>query len=179
MTRRRAWLGGLSAAIGAGLFSACATPLPTVGDARWISGRMAVRVEASPERIAQSFSAAFDLKGDGRNGELRLSSPLGTRLATARWSPGVAALHTPSGEQRFANLDELSVAALGESLPLVALSDWLLGRPFAGAPATATAEGFEQLGWQVQTNDRADGAISFARAAPPAVQVRVRLDSPA
>lgn len=137
-----------------------------------------MRVDASPERIAQSFSAAFDLRGDDSQGELRLNSPLGTRLASARWAPGLAALQTSEGEQRFTDLDALSRQALGEALPLVALSDWIDGRPWSGAPSTPTAEGFQQLGWQVQTRERAEGAIRLERAAPPAVQVRIRLDPP-
>ncbi|MEO5732388.1 MAG: outer membrane lipoprotein LolB [Rubrivivax sp.] len=176
---RRALRGLLAPAVAMSLLAACATPQPVSGGSQWISGRMAVRVAASPQRIAQSFNAAFDLQGDGRQGELRLSSPLGTRLATARWAPGLAALQTSDGEQRFADLDQLSMAALGEALPLAALSDWLEGRPWAGAPSAPTAGGFEQMGWTVQTEERAIGAISFVRAAAPAVQVRVRLDSPA
>ncbi len=139
---------------------------------------MAVRVDASPDRIAQSFSAAFDLQGNGGQGELRLNSPLGTRLATARWAPGLAALQTSHGDQRFGSLDELSRVALGEALPLVALSDWIQGRPWTGAASSANDAGFEQLGWQVQTRDRVPGAVEFERSAVPAVHVRIRLDQP-
>lgn len=139
---------------------------------------MAVRVAATPEHIAQSFTAIFDLRGSAEAGELRLSSTLGTRLATASWGPGLALLQTKDGERRFADVDELSRQALGEALPLTALTDWLAGRPWTGAPSRADASGFEQLGWQIDLSRRSEGAVAFDRAAAPAVQVRVRLDDP-
>lgn len=122
------------------------------------------------------MSAAFELRGNGERGELRLNSPLGTRVASARWSPGVAVLTTQDGEQGFADLEELSRRALGENLPLAALPDWLAGRPWAGAPHTVAAAGFEQLGWQVDLARRGEGWVQARRAAPPAVLVRVRIE---
>ena len=90
------------------LLGACTTT-PRGHDATpWISGRLSLRTEASPSRVAQSVSAVFELQGDGRHGELRLSSPLGTRMATARWAPGLAVLATSDGESQFRDLDELS-----------------------------------------------------------------------
>lgn len=74
----------------------------------WSSGRLALRIEAGPGRPAQSLAAAFELRGDGREGELRLLSPLGTLLVSARWGPGLALLVTGKGERRYASLDELS-----------------------------------------------------------------------
>jgi outer membrane lipoprotein LolB len=166
--------------LAAALLSACATPRPPAqpGETTWTSGRISVRVEASAERGAQGISAAFELRGDGDSGELRLISPLGSRLAAARWAPGVAVLDTPQGEQRYATLDALSRQALGEALPLAALPDWLAGRPWAGANHALTDSGFEQLGWQVLLTNRAQGLIEARRAAPPGVTVRVRLDNP-
>jgi outer membrane lipoprotein LolB len=165
--------------LAAALLAACATPrMPAQpGDTPWTSGRISVRVEASAERAAQGVSAAFELRGDGDSGELRLVSPLGSRLAAARWAPGVAVLDTPQGEQRYATLDALSRQALGEALPLAALPDWLIGRPWPGAAHAMTEGGFEQLGWQVQLTSRAQGLIEARRAAPPGVTVRVRLDN--
>ncbi len=160
------------------LLAACATP-PPVDGVPWISGRMSLRVDASPERTAQNFSAAFDLRGSGEIGELRLVSPLGTQLAQARWSPGLARLTTSDGQRDFASLDELSQVALGEALPLAALPDWLAGRPWPGATHTLSAEGFDQLGWQVALTRRADGFVEARRSAAPALQLRVRLDDAA
>ncbi len=171
---RRAW--PLLAA--AALLAACATPRPGPGEAPWTSGRLSVRIAADGDRAAQSMSAAFELRGSGDSGELRLNSPLGTRVASARWAPGSAVLANSEGEQHFADLDELSRRALGENLPLAALPDWLAGKPWAGAAHAVSEAGFDQLGWQVLLSRRAEGWIEARRAAPPAVVVRVKLDDP-
>ena len=165
----------LAAACMAGA-AGCATPPVAQGSGEWTSGRLSLRVDAAPGRPAQSLSAAFELRGSGAQGELRLMSPLGTLLVAARWQPGTVTLNTPEGEQRFASLDELSRQALGETVPLAALPDWLAGRPWPQAPHETLPEGFAQLGWQVQTQRLAEGWISARREAPPLVQLRVRLD---
>jgi outer membrane lipoprotein LolB len=170
---RAAWV-----LLAAALLSACATPRPPVqaGEAPWTSGRISVRIEATAAQAAQGVSAAFELRGDGDSGELHLISPLGSQLIAARWSPGVAVLNTPQGEQRYATLDDLSRQALGEALPLAALPDWLKGRPWPAAPHTIHDAGFEQLGWQVVMSQRPEGLIEARRTAAPGVTLRVRLD---
>ena len=165
------------------LATGCASTPPALGlpiaSTPWTTGRMSVRVDASEARVAQNVSAAFELRGDGAVGELRLLSPLGTRFAHARWAPGRVRLETPDGERAFESLDELSREALGEALPLAALPDWLTGRPWPGAAHATTTDGFEQLGWQVQLARRAEGFVEARRAAAPAVQLRIKLDNPA
>lgn len=177
---RRAWPPLLALLLPwlAALLAGCATPPREAADAGWTSGRLSVRIDASAEHGAQSMNAAFELRGDERSGELRLSSPLGTRMATARWAPGLAWLDNGDGEYTFDDLETLSRRALGESLPLAALPDWLSGRTWPGAPHAATAMGFEQLGWQVDLARRAEGWIEARRAAAPAVLMRVKLDGP-
>ncbi len=160
----------------ASVLAGCASTPPAPGETPWTAGRLSVRIEALGERAAQSISAGFELRGDGRGGELRLNSPLGTRMATARWAPGLALLDDGQGEQAYDSLAALSRQALGEALPLEALPDWLAGRPWAGAPHVAAADGFEQLGWQVDLSRRAEGWIGMHRASAPAVRVRVKLD---
>ncbi len=167
-------------ALAAALLTACATPRPPTlpGETPWTSGRISVRIAASDTQAAQGVSAAFELRGDGDSGELRLISPLGSRLAAARWTPEGAVLDTPRGEQRYSTLDALSREALGAALPLAALPDWLNGRPWRGAVHTVNDSGFEQLGWQVLLTQRDQGLIEARRAAAPSVTVRVRLDNP-
>jgi outer membrane lipoprotein LolB len=158
------------------LLAACAGPPQTPDSSPWTSGRLSLRVEAHGELAAQSLNAAFDLQGDGNRGELRLATPLGTRLLTARWAPGRADLATPAGERSYGSLDELSRQALGESVPLAALPDWLAGRGWPGAPHRATDEGFEQLGWRVLLARRSEGWIEARRDAAPALVLKVRLE---
>lgn len=178
---RRASLLKLSAGI-------CVTALPILqgcsllqtrpAEPGWTSGRLLVRVDASPTQAAQSASAAFELRGNSSSGELRLNSPLGTRMATATWSPGRARLATLDGERAYSSLEELSRQALGQSVPLAALPDWLAGRPWSEASHQNTSDGFQQLGWQVTTAQRAQGLIEARRTAAPAALLRVRLDAP-
>ncbi|MBZ8139647.1 outer membrane lipoprotein LolB [Rubrivivax gelatinosus] len=165
----------LPAALAALVLAGCATAPRSPGT--WVAGRMSVEVHPA-DAPARRVASAFELQGDGERGELRLTSPLGSVVAAARWAPGEAVLTTADGETRYGGLDELSQQALGETLPLAALPDWLAGRPWSGAPHAATARGFEQLGWNVDLARRDEGWIEAARAAPPPMQVRVRLEAP-
>lgn len=175
----RPWRAGarLCAVLGAAaLLSACATRPPDLAETPWTSGRLSVRVDAYADAPARSVSAAFDLRGNGQQGELRLSSPLGSLLATASWAPGVARLRTGDSETAFDDLDALARHALGESLPLSALPDWLAGRPWPLAASIADAEGFMQLGWRVTLTRWAEGFVDAERTVPPAVKLRARIE---
>ncbi len=159
------------------LLASCASVgLPSGEPGQTVSGRLSVRVADQPER---GISAGFELQGSARQGQLLLSGPLGTTLARAVWSPGQAVLASAGSETRFADLDSLSAAALGEAVPMAALFDWLRGRPWAGATSQARGDGvpgFEQLGWQIDLARWSDGWVEARRAAPPAVTVRARLE---
>lgn len=166
-------VGGRAAALAvAVLVASCATPLPS----DTVSGRLAVKVEAAAAAPARNVSSAFELRGDGERGELTLTSPLGSVVARARWTPGEATLATTEGERRFGDLDTLAREALGEALPLRALPAWLRGRPWPGADSRSTADGFEQLGWQIALTRFAEGQLEITRAAAPAVSLRARLE---
>jgi outer membrane lipoprotein LolB len=160
----------------------CAAVPPAPTGSQALSGRLALQVEAMPDRPAQSISASFDLRGSAEQGELRLSTPLGTTLAAAFWGPGEARLVTPQGEKRFDDLEALSREALGESLPLRALPDWLQGRPWPGAAETAQplqpGPGFVQLGWTIDLSRFDSGQLQAWRAGPPVVRLRAQMDAP-
>lgn len=172
--RRRvaAWLAGVT------LLAGCATPhLPADRLAPPVSGRMLIKVDATDQRPPQSLSAAFELSGTDTQGHLILLSPLGTLLADARWTPVGVQLSTADGVRRFDDLPALSREALGEDIPLQALTSWLAGKPWPGAAYDATAAGFAQLGWGVDLSRwSADAQIEARRASPPAVLVRARID---
>ena len=160
----------------AALVCGCATAPPANEDMPWTSGRLSVRVEAYAEQAARSFSAAFDVRGSGERGELRLTSPLGMRVATATWAPGVARLNTHEGETVFNDLDALAQSALGEALPLAALPDWLAGRPWPNAVSQATDSGFDQLGWRLNLSRLAEGFVDAVRTTLPTVTLRARIE---
>ena len=166
------------------LVGACAVGPPVAAglDGETLTGRLAVRVEASEGAPARAVSAAFDLRGNASSGRLNLATPMGSVLAQARWAPGSVVLATPQGETRFADLDALTREVLGESLPIAALFDWLRGRPWPGAASIATVApadaGFEQLGWVVNLARFDEAWVAARRDAAPAVTVRARMDRP-
>jgi outer membrane lipoprotein LolB len=122
-----------------------------------------VQVDQAPE---QSFSAAFELKGNATSGELSLFSPLGSTLAVLRWSPGSAILNTGSETRRFESLETLVGQATGTPIPVAALFDWLDG---VATPVP---------GWQADLSQlEPAGRIHARRSAPtPVVDLRVALD---
>ena len=164
----------LAASLVVGL-SACSTLGPPA-QADGLSGRLSVRIDGQPER---ALSAGFELTGNAETGLLALNGPLGATLAQARWSPGQAVLASAGTQSRYADLDSLASATLGEAVPMGALFDWLRGRAWSGAPSTPRLDGgpgFMQLGWQIDLTRWADGWVDASRSAPPVVTVRVRLD---
>ena len=165
------------------LLAGCAAlPQLEPSSAQRLSGRLSVRVDAAAGAPARSVSAAFELEGDAQQGRLDLSTPLGSVMAQARWAPGSVVLATPQGEQAFADLDALTREALGDSVPVHALFDWLRGRPWPGAPSLANVApaeaGFRQLGWSVDLARFGEAWVAAQRDAAPSVQVRAKLDRP-
>ena len=173
-----------AAATAAFLLAGCATlaPPPPAPAGETLSGRLALRVAASPGQEARSMTASFELQGAPGRGRFALSTPLGTMLAQARWQPGQVVLSTSQGETAYADLDSLTRDMLGESLPVAALFDWLQGRPWSGAASVPTsppaAPGFRQLGWNVDLARFEEATIAAVREQAPVVTVRVKLDRP-
>jgi outer membrane lipoprotein LolB len=153
-------------------------PITSAPTGATLSGRLALNVAASAEHEAQAISAAFELRGNAATGGLDLSTPLGTLIATARWSPSEVLLTVPQGAQRFASLDELTRKLLGEPLPLPALFDWLRGQPWAeAAPAQdMPPAGFRQIGWEIDLARLDEGWVRLHRSAAPEITLRARLD---
>lgn len=172
----------MAAAVVCGL-SACATnpSAPPTSTSEILSGRMTVRIDATGSTPARAVSAAFELSGNARQGRLDLNSPLGTTLARARWEPGSVAVTTPQGDSKHEDLPAMTRALLGEDLPLLALFDWLRGRPWEGAlstPATLPSTDFTQLGWDVNLTEFSQRWVTARRTQAPAVLLRVKLDTP-
>jgi outer membrane lipoprotein LolB len=142
---------------------------------------MSVRIEASESTPARAVSAAFELSGNAQQGRLDLNTPLGTTLARARWTPDSVAVSTPQGDSTYVDLPSMTRALLGEDLPVVALFDWLRGRPWPGAPSTSAtppSADFLQLGWEVDLAQYSQRWVNVKRAQTPSVTVRVKLDTP-
>lgn len=113
----------------------------------------------------QSFSAAFELKGNALDGELTLSSPLGGTIARLRWSREQATLHTAQDVQDYDSIETLTRQVVGTSLPLRALFDWLDGINTNAA------------GWRAELSRLEQGRLVATRTDPaPTAELRLILD---
>lgn len=142
------------------LLSACATPHRATqpGEDLW-NGRLAMTVQSDPP---QSFSAGFELRGTPDAGELQLTSPLGTSLATVVWLPGSAEMRQGGQVTRRGSLDELTTELSGTPVPVAALFGWLRGRS-GDVP-----------GWQADLTRQSEGRITARRTSPlPKAELRV------
>ncbi|WP_418317693.1 outer membrane lipoprotein LolB [Piscinibacter sakaiensis] len=166
----------LAASLLIALLAGCASA-PPADPAERLSGRLAVRVAGDAAAAERSMTVAFELRGDPQRGRIEFSTPLGSVVARASWTPGEVLLVTEQGEQRFADLDRMSQEVLGEVVPVAALFDWLRGRPWPGAPSRVVTGGFAQLGWTVDLTRFADALIIARRDAAPVVTVRAIVDS--
>lgn len=111
-------------------------------------GRISVRVKGEQ---AQSFSAQFTLQGDSTEGQLTLSTPLGSTVAQIRWSHEGALLLGQGEPRRFDTLDALTRALTGAALPIDGLFVWLKGGHM------------QATGWQVERADLAEGLLTARR----------------
>jgi len=153
---------GLALLASLAAFGGCATR-GAVAPGSW-SGRLALRVDSQP---VQAFSAQFDLQGDARAGELRLSSVIGQTLATVRWSAAGAELQRGQDITRRGSLDELTAELTGAPLPVAALFDWLAGRPG------------EANGWRADLSGQPQGRLVARREQPaPTAELRVVVQAP-
>jgi len=126
------------------------------------TGRISLQIQSEP---LQAFFAGFELKGQADNGELTLTSPLGSILGIMRWSPGEATLMQGGSVKRFASTDELLAQATGAAVPVSALFDWLDGKD------TPTP------GWLADLSQQGNGRITAKRVNPaPLADLRIVLD---
>lgn len=123
------------------------------------SGRIGLQIESEPP---QSFFASFELKGQAEQGELMLTSPIGSTLAVMRWGPGEAVLESGGELKRFDSVDILLERSTGAAIPLSALFDWLNGKSTS------------LNGWTADLSKQAMGRVEAVRAAPlPATKLRI------
>jgi len=126
------------------------------------SGRLSLRVDSEP---VQTFAALFDLNGTAHTGALTLTTPIGSTLATMRWSPGEAVLKNGSDTRNFDSVAALIEAATGAAIPIDALFSWLAGHHEKVA------------GWQANLSQIDTGRLQATRTSPlPAIDLRIAFE---
>lgn len=159
---RRRWLAAAAASLV--VLSGCASPARRAGptgapDVSAWSGRLSLQIDSEP---AQSFAASFELRGGPQQGELVLTSPIGSTLAQLQWSPGQALLKNGSETRRYASVAALAEAATGAAIPVDALFEWLDGRQLA------------VQGWRADLGNIQGGRLRARRESPlPAADLRI------
>ena len=168
------------------LVAACATT-PTLLDralaGRTIEGRLSVRYKDLETSKEESLSGRFVWTAEADDVELGLLDPLGQTVALVRSGPRGSSITFRDGRRvDGATPEALTQNALGWTLPLRGLRDWLDGRADRGAPVAVLADGrLLQDRWTVRFVP-ADGAaadappkrIDLSYPGPP-VEVEMRL----
>ncbi|ARP84331.1 outer membrane lipoprotein LolB [Bordetella genomosp. 8] len=143
------------------LLAACVTPgrIAGKGGATEFSrvGRFALTVTYDDGK-QDALQGGFSWLDDGRRYVLDLTNPLGSTQARVEGQPGMAVLTKSDGSRlRAADPDALVADALGSSIPVSGLRDWLRGRlpdqpPAAQVQRDASQRpaSFEQGGWQAR-----------------------------
>lgn len=141
------------------VLAACTTtPKPIEGtsaDAFSRIGRFAITVNEEGGK-QNAVQGGFSWSDDGRRYVLDLTNPLGSTEARVEGQPGAASLTKADGTRLVAdNPDALAEDALGSSMPVSGLRDWLRGK-LAGQPEATDVSSdelgrpvaFEQGGWR-------------------------------
>ena len=153
------------------VLAACATTAPTsmsqapVGayrDVIDLAGRLSVNYEKDGK--PETLSGKFNWSQKGERIDVALVSPLGQTLAKISVTPDSATLTQTDQAPRVAkDINSLTAQALGWSLPVAGLRDWLQGyatapggKRFTASPASnsvTTADGWRLtfVSWQDET----------------------------
>jgi len=153
---------GICASVLCVVLTACMLPQPigqveeTGDDVYTRLGRFALRMETTPGK-QNAVQGGFAWRDDGRSLRLDLANPLGTTLLRVDADQDGAILTRANGTRTVAATpDELVAEALGSTIPVVGLRDWLRGRLAQGRAADVQRndqgqpERFVQDGWQVR-----------------------------
>ena len=123
----------LAITLAGALLAACAATLPLSSnpvapyrDTLDLSGRLSVNYQK--EGRNEALSGKFTWQQSATRTDVSLASPLGQTIATIAVTPSAATLTQGGQPPRVASdIDTLSAQALGWSLPVSGLRDWLQG----------------------------------------------------
>ena len=118
-----------------------------------LQGQLSIKLNAFADQPAKGLSLGFFFNGNTDTGQLDLMTLMGSQMAQVHWTPDSAWLNDDKGKHPYASLDALSIAALGEALPLRTMVYWMQGQ---ADPETDVAPGpepdtFIQAGWTIDT----------------------------
>ena len=182
------WLRWALLAMLAFTLAACTTtPKPIEGaspDAFSRIGRFAITVNEESGK-QNAVQGGFSWSDDGRRYVLDLTNPLGSTEARVEGQPGAASLTKADGTRLVAdNPDALAEDALGSSVPVSGLRDWLRGRLPAQPDASDVTHdelgrpaSFEQGGWRAKLSryDTLGPQLLVLERQEPGRRVTVRL----
>jgi len=183
-----AWLRWVLLAMLALTLAACTTtPKPIEGasaDAFSRIGRFAITVSEESGK-QNAVQGGFSGSDDGRRYVLDLTNPLGSTEARVEGQPGAASLTKADGTRLVAdNPDALAEDALGSSVPVSGLRDWLRGKLPAQPEASDVSRdelgrpaSFEQGGWRAKLSryDTLGPQLLVLERLEPGRRVTVRL----
>ena len=158
---RTALLSGLLLLTACTSLPSATTPANTQPRSSYWQGKLAVKVFSNP---IKAFAANFELQGVPGQGELNLTSPLGTTLANMQWNANAAWLRTNGQVQSFASIEALAQQVTGADLPIASMFAWLEGRNEAAS------------GWQVDLDNLSQGRIQARHVEPVQAELTIILD---
>ncbi|WP_332610926.1 lipoprotein insertase outer membrane protein LolB [Achromobacter sp. ESBL13] len=183
-----AWLRlALLTLLAAALAACTTTPKPIEGagaDAFSRIGRFAITVNEEGGK-QNAVQGGFSWSDDGQRYVLDLTNPLGSTEARVQGRPGAATLTKADGTRLEAdNPDALAEEALGSSMPVSGLRDWLRGKLPADPEASEIARddqgrptAFEQGGWRANLSryDNLGPRMLVLQRQEPGRRIMVRL----
>ena len=177
----------LLALLAATLAACTTTPKPIEGasaDAFSRIGRFAITVNEEGGK-QNAVQGGFSWSDDGRRYVLDLTNPLGSTEARVEGRPGAASLTKADGTRLEANNpDALAEEALGSSMPVSGLRDWLRGKLPADPQASEVMRddlgrptAFEQGGWRANLSryDNLGPQMLVLQRQEPGRRIMVRL----
>lgn len=177
----------LLALLAATLAACSTTPKPIEGasaDAFSRIGRFAITVNEEGGK-QNAVQGGFSWSDDGRRYVLDLTNPLGSTEARVEGRPGAASLTKADGTRLEANNpDALAEEALGSSMPVSGLRDWLRGKLPADPQASEVTRddlgrptAFEQGGWRANLSryDNLGPQMLVLQRQEPGRRIMVRL----